>query len=225
MQEPQIRTIDQSTGQAGAPALEVNKVLRNTYTLLAMTLMFSAVTAYLSRNSAPINPRLFIGGFIGLSFLAQMLANSAWGLLAVFGFTGFVGYAIGPLLGALTQSAVGGEIVMQALAGTALIFFGLSAYVLTTRKDFSFMSGFLVAGAIVLMLGVVGSLIFQISGLHLALSAGFMLFSSALILWQTSEIIHGGERNYIIATIGLYASIYNIFISLLHLLMAFTSDD
>jgi len=225
MQEPQIRTIDQSTGQAGAPALEVNKVLRNTYTLLAMTLMFSAVTAYLSRNSAPINPWLFMGGFIGLSFLAQMLANSAWGLLAVFGFTGFVGYAIGPLLGALTQSAVGGEIVMQALAGTALIFFGLSAYVLTTRKDFSFMSGFLVAGAIVLMLGVVGSLIFQISGLHLALSAGFMLFSSALILWQTSEIIHGGERNYIIATIGLYASIYNIFISLLHLLMAFTGDD
>ena len=154
-----------------------------------------------------------------------MLANSAWGLLAVFAFTGFVGYALGPILGMYTQSAIGGEIVMQALAGTALIFFGLSAYVLTTRKDFSFLTGFLVAGGIVLMLGVVGSLVFQISGLHLALSAGFMLFSSALILWQTSAIIHGGERNYIIATIGLYASIYNIFISLLHILTALSGDD
>ncbi|MFT5574648.1 MAG: modulator of FtsH protease [Bermanella sp.] len=220
----QDRTIAQSP--AGIEVVgTTNKVLKNTYLLLAMTLMFSAVTAYLARGAAPLNPWLFLGGFIGLSFLAQILANSAWGLLAVFGFTGFVGFAIGPLLNALMQSAIGSEIVMQALGGTAFIFLGLSAYAITTKKDFSFLSGFITAGAIVLLLGVVAVLVFEMPTLHLVLSGAFMLFSSAIILFQTGQIINGGERNYIIATIILYASIYNIFLSLLHILMAFSGDD
>lgn len=219
----QDRTVAHS--HTGIEAAPVNKVLKNTYMLLAMTLAFSALTAFLARGAAPLNPWLFLGGFIGLSFLAQMLANSAWGLLAVFAFTGFVGYAIGPLLGALTQSSVGSELVMQALGGTAIIFFGLSAYAVTTKKDFSFLSGFITAGALVLLLGVVAVLVFEMPTLHLVLSGAFMLFSSALILFQTGQIINGGERNYIIATIVLYASIYNLFISLLHILMALSGDE
>lgn len=206
-------------------AVVVNKVLKNTYLLLGMALAFSALTSFLARGAAPINPWLFLGGFIGLSFVTQMLANSVWGLLGVFAFTGFVGYAMGPLLNALMQSSAGSAIVMQALGGTAVIFLGLSAYALTTKKDFSFLAGFITAGAIVLLLGIVAVLVFKLPTLHLVLSGAFMLFSSALILYQTGQIINGGERNYIIATITLFASIYNIFISLLHILMAFSGDD
>ena len=221
----QDRPVAQAHRPAGIEAVGTNKVLKNTYMLLAMTLAFSAFTAFLSRGMAPINPWMFLGGFIGLAFLTQMLANSAWGLLAVFGFTGFVGFAIGPLMGALMQSSVGAELVMQALGGTAVIFLGLSAYAVTTKKDFSFLSGFIVAGGIILMLGVVAALVFEMPTLRLALSAGFMLFASAAILFQTGQIVNGGERNYILATITLYASIYNLFMSLLHLLMAFSGDD
>ncbi len=221
----QDRTVAQAHRPAGIEVVGTNKVLKNTYMLLAMTLAFSAFTAFLSRGMAPINPWMFLGGFIGLAFLTQMLANSAWGLLAVFGFTGFVGFAIGPLMGALMQSSVGAELVMQALGGTAVIFLGLSAYAVTTKKDFSFLSGFIVAGGIILMLGVVAALVFEMPTLRLALSAGFMLFASAAILFQTGQIVNGGERNYILATITLYASIYNLFMSLLHLLMAFSGDD
>ena len=221
----QDRTVAQAHRPAGIEAVGTNKVLKNTYMLLAMTLAFSAFTAFLSRGMAPINPWMFLGGFIGLAFLTQMLANSAWGLLAVFGFTGFVGFAIGPLMGALMQSSVGAELVMQALGCTAVIFLGLSAYAVTTKKDFSFLSGFIVAGGIILMLGVVAALVFEMPTLRLALSAGFMLFASAAILFQTGQIVNGGERNYILATITLYASIYNLFMSLLHLLMAFSGDD
>lgn len=206
-------------------ALAVNKVIKNTYLLLALTLAFSALTAFLSFNAAPINPWLFLGGFIGLSFLTQILANSVWGLVSVFAFTGFVGFALGPILNMVMHSAAGPQVVMQALGGTAIIFFALSGYALTTRKDFSFLQGFLVAGGIVLMVAVVASLLLHLSGIQLAISAGFMLFSSALILYQTGAIIHGGERNYILATITLYASIYNIFISLLNILMALSGDD
>ena len=206
-------------------AVAVNKVIKNTYLLLALTLAFSALTAFLSRNAAPINPWLFLIGFMGLSFLTQMLANSAWGLAAVFGFTGFVGFALGPILGNIMQTDTGSHLVMQALGGTALIFFALSGYALASRRDFSFLQGFLFAGAIVLLTAIVASLFLQIPALNLAISAAFMLFASALILFETSAIIHGGQRNYIIATISLYASIYNLFISLLHLLMALSGDE
>lgn len=206
-------------------ALAVNKVIKNTYMLLAMTLAFSALTAYLSRNTAPMSPWLLLGGFVGLSFLTQILANSVWGLVATFAFTGFVGFALGPILNVFMQSATGSALVMQALGGTAIIFFALSGYALVSRKDFSFLQGFLFAGAIVLMVAVVASLFLHIPALQLAISAGFMLFSSAVILFQTGAIIHGGERNYIVATVTLYASIYNIFISLLNILSALNGND
>ena len=206
-------------------AVAVNKVVKNTYLLLAMTLAFSAVTAYLSRNSAPINPWIFLGGSVGLSLLAQIMANSGWGLLAVFGFTGFIGFALGPILAAIMHTPAGSALVMQALGGTAIIFLALSGYALMTRKDFSFLQGFLFAGGIVLMIAIVASLFLHIPALYLAMDVGFMLFASAAILFQTSAIIHGGERNYILATITLYASIYNLFISLLHLLMSLNGDD
>ncbi len=205
--------------------LAVNKVLRNTYMLLALTLAFSAFTAMLSTNAPPLNPWIFLIGAFGLLFITQALANSAWGLVSVFAFTGFFGYALGPIIGFYLSTQGGADIVMTALGGTAFIFFGLSGYALTSRRDFSFMRGFLGAGALVLMAAVVIGLIWPMPALQLALSSAFMLFASALILWQTSSIIHGGERNYILATITLYLSIYNLFMSLLHLLTAFTGND
>jgi modulator of FtsH protease len=190
-----------------------------------MTLGFSAFTAFLSLNSAPLNIWVMIGGTYGLLFLTHMLANSVWGLAAVFAFTGFIGYTTGPIIGMFMGSAVGSQIVMQALGGTAIIFFALSGYALVSRKDFSFMSGFLFAGSIVLIVAMLAGVFLKLPALNLAISAGFMLFSSAVILYQTSEIIHGGERNYIRATVTLYVSIYNIFMSLLNLLSAFSGDD
>lgn len=208
-----------------ASASAVGKVLKNTYLLLAMTLSFSAFTAYLSQGFGPLNPWLFLIGAFGLLFLTQKLANSGWGLVSVFAFTGFFGFALGPIVNTYLQTAAGSAIMMQALGGTAIIFLALSGYALVSRKDFSFLSGFLFIGGIVLMLGVLAGLLLNISGLQLALSAGFMLFASAAILFQTSAIIHGGERNYILATISLYLSIYNIFVSLLQLLGALNGDD
>jgi modulator of FtsH protease len=206
-------------------AVAVNKVLKNTYMLLAMTLGLSAFTAFLSLDSAPLNIWVIIGGTYGLLFLTHMLANSAWGLAAVFAFTGFIGYTTGPIIGMFMGSAIGSQIVMQALGGTAIIFFALSGYALVSRKDFSFMSGFLFAGSIVLIVAMVAAVFLKLPALNLAISAGFMLFSSAVILYQTSDIIHGGERNYIRATVTLYVSIYNIFMSLLNLLSAFSGGD
>lgn len=203
----------------------LGKVLKNTYMLLAMTLAFSAFTAFLSRGFPPLNPWIFLIGAYGLMFLTHKLSNSAWGLLSVFAFTGFFGFALGPILNAYLATSAGSTIVMQALAGTAITFVALSGYALVTRKDFSFLSGFLVIGFVVLLLGVVASLFLQMPALQLALSAGFILFSGAAILMQTSAIIHGGERNYILATITLYVSIYNIFMSLLHLLGVAGGDD
>lgn len=220
----QEQSLFHTTTHAGS-AVAVNKVLKNTYLLLAMTLAFSAFTAYLSRDTAPMSPWLLLGGFLGLSFLTQMLANSVWGLVSVFAFTGFVGFALGPILSMVMHTAAGSALVMQALGGTAIIFFALSGYALLSRKDFSFLQGFLVAGGIVLLVGVLAGLFLKIPALNLAISAGFMLFSSAVILFQTSAIIHGGERNYIVATVTLYASIYNLFLSLLNILMALSGND
>lgn len=206
-------------------ALAVNKVLRNTYLLLAMTLAFSAVTAAVSFNAPPVNIWMFLIGAYGLLFATHKLANSAWGLLTVFAFTGFMGYTIGPLIGTLLATSGGSEVVAKALGGTAFIFFGLSGYALVSRKDFSFLTGFIFAGFLVLVVAMIIGLIWPMPALQLALSVGFMLFSSAVILFQTGQIIHGGERNYILATITLYVSIYNIFMSLIHLLMAFSGEE
>ncbi|MBD7977148.1 MULTISPECIES: Bax inhibitor-1/YccA family protein [Pseudomonas] len=206
---------------------EISGVLRNTYGLLAMTLAFSGLVAYLSQRANVAYPNIFVVliGFYGLFFLTMKLRNSAWGLLSTFALTGFMGYTLGPILNRYLGMANGAEVISSAFAMTAVVFLGLSAYVLTTRKDMSFLGGFITAGFFVLLAAVLASFFFQISGLQLAISAGFVLFSSAVILYQTSDIIHGGERNYIMATISLYVSIYNLFISLLQIFGIMSGDD
>lgn len=215
------------TAQTREPAVAVNKVLKNTYLLLGITLAFSALTAAFSMatNAAPVNIWVMLIGFYGLLFATHKLANSAWGLVSVFALTGFMGYTLGPILNYYMATSAGTEIVTTALGGTAFIFFGLSGYALVSRKDFSFLSGFLFAGFLVIIAAFVANLFLAMPALQLALSAGFILFSSAVILFQTSAIINGGERNYILATVTLYVSLYNIFISLLNLLTALSGDD
>ncbi|MBW7982454.1 FtsH protease modulator YccA [Enterobacillus tribolii] len=199
--------------------LSTHKVLRNTYFLLALTLAFSAATATASTLLGLPGPGLLLMlvGFYGLMFLTYRLANSPAGILAAFALTGFMGYSLGPILSSFLASGAG-DLIMLALGGTALVFFCCSAYVLTTRKDMSFLSGMMMAGFVVLLVAVIANLFLQIPALHLAISVMFILFSSGAILWETSNIIHGGETNYIRATISLYVSLYNVFISLLSLL-------
>lgn len=205
----------------------VNKVLKNTYLLLALTLAFSALTASfaMASNAAPVNIWMMLIGFYGLLFVTHKLSNSVWGLAAVFALTGFMGYTLGPILSYYMATSNGSQLVMTALGGTAFIFFGLSGYALVSRKDFSFLSGFMMAGFLVIVAAFIANLFLQIPALQLALSAAFMLFSSAAILMQTGAIINGGERNYILATVTLYVSLYNIFISLLNLLTAFGGEE
>jgi len=214
--------------QRGESILSTNKVLRNTYLLLSLTFLFSAFTAYMSfaLNAKPMNPFLMIGGVYGLMFLTQSLRNSPWGLLSVFAFTGFLGYTLGPILSFyMTSFSNGAQLIGTALGGTGMIFFALSGYALTTRKDFSFLGGFLFVGVMIAVLAMIAGIFFQIPALQLAISAAFVLISSGLILLQTSEIIHNGETNYISATVSLFVSIYNLFVSLLNLLGAFSGRD
>ena len=218
---------DYALGHAQVEQQEVSRVLRNTYGLLAMTLAFSGVVAYVAQQLRVPYPNIFVVliGFYGLFFLTVKLRDSAWGLVSTFALTGFMGYTLGPILNRYLGMPNGGEVISSAFAMTAFVFFGLSAYVLTTRKDMSFLAGFITAGFFVLLGATVASLFFQISGLQLAISAGFVLFSSVCILFQTSQIIHGGERNYIMATVSLYISIYNLFVSLLQIFGIMSSDD
>ncbi len=215
-----------SLEQTNARDLQSNAVLRNTYGLLALTLAFSGVVAYFSQQMNMPHPGLMLTlvGFYGLFFLTMKLRNSAWGLLTTFALTGFMGYTLGPILNMYMSMPNGASVISSAFAMTAFVFTGLSAYVLITRKDMSFLNGFITVGFFVLLAAVIASFIFDISGLQLAISAGFVLFSSAMILFQTSAIIEGGERNYIMATISLYVSIYNLFLSLLSIL-GFASND
>ncbi len=209
-------------------ALATNKVLRNTYMLLGLTFLFSAFTAYASfaMHARPINPLIFIVGAYGLMFLTNATKNSVWGLVSTFAFTGFMGYALGPIIGFYVSSFSNGpQLVATALGGTGLIFFALSGYVLTTRKDFSYLGGFLFVAVMLAFLAMIAGIFFQIPAMSLVISAAFVLISSGLILFQTSEIIHGGETNYISATVSLFVSIYNLFISLLNLLGAFSGRD
>ncbi|WP_404417919.1 Bax inhibitor-1/YccA family protein [Vreelandella aquamarina] len=213
------------TGQT--TGVSTNKVLRNTYALLAMTLLFSAVTAgaAMAMGVERMNIFVFFIGAYGLMFLVHKTANSAIGLLSTFAFTGFMGFTLGPILSAYLALPNGASLIMTAFAMTGATFIGLSAVALISKKDFSFLGNFLLAGAIVLILAMVVGLVFNIAALSLMVSAGFVLFSSAVILYQTSEIVHrAGETNYILATITLYVSIYNLFISLLSLLGVMNSD-
>ena len=207
-------------------AVSISKVLRNTYMLLGMTLAFSALMAAVSMAmGAPyLGPIVTLVGFFGLVFAVHKTAHSSLGLLFVFLLTGFMGFTIGPIINAYLSLANGPSLVTSALGTTAAAFVGLSAFAVITRKDFSFLSGFLVVGFFVLMGAVVLSLFFDLSAFSVAISCAFVLFASAAILWQTSAIIHGGETNYIIATVTLFASFYNLFVSLLHI-FGVMSDD
>lgn len=207
--------------------LATNRVLRNTYALLALTLLFSAVIAGVSMALNLPHPGLLLtlAGYFGLLFLTARFRNSGIGLAMVFALTGFMGYTLGPLLNAYLGLSGGPQLVMTALGGTGVIFLGLSGYVLASRRDFSFMGGFLMVGILVAFLAGLGAIFFELPGLALAVSAMFVLLMSGLILYETSNIIHGGETNYVMATVTLYVSIYNLFTSLLHLLGAMQGQE
>ena len=218
---------DRSRVPAPATTPEATRVLRNTYALLSLTLLFSAGVAATSVALALPGPGVLItlAGYFGLLFAVFKLRNSAWALPAVFGLTGFMGYSLGPLL---TQSLAlpgGGQIVTMALAATGVTFMALSSWVLTTRRDFSFMGGFLFAGMVIALLCGLAAIFLQIPALGLAVSAMVALLSAGLILHDTSRIIHGGETNYVLATVGLYVSIFNLFASLLSLFGMGGSDE
>jgi modulator of FtsH protease len=207
--------------------VEINKVLRNTYFLLGLTLAFSAVTAAfaMALNLPPMAAIVcMIAGFIML-FVVNKKADKASGIFWVFAFTGAFGASLGPMLNYYVGLANGPGLIMQALAGTAVIFFSLSAYALTTRKDFSFMGGFLFVGLIVVLLAMLANIFLQMPALQLAVSSAVILIMSGLILFDTSRIIHGGETNYIRATVSLYLNVFNIFVHLLSLLGIFGGDD
>lgn len=223
MQNPRVYDVDNAIGGV----VSTNKVLRNTYMLLGMTLLCSAGTAGLSmalglgHGAALV---LTLVGF-GLLFVVHRMADSSKGLLAIFAFTGVMGAALGPLLGHYLNMPGGPALVLQALGGTAVVFFGLSAYALTSRKDFSFLGGFLMVGLIVAVVAMIANIFLNIPALSLTISAAVVMIMSGLILFDTSRIINGGETNYIRATVGLYLSIYNLFVHLLSLLTALSGDD
>ena len=206
--------------------LSTNKVIRSTYQLLSMTLLFSAFAAYLSismQTSQGMGLVATIAGIVMLWFVLPKTANSASGIPVIFAITGLLGFGIGPMVA--YYLAVDPSIVMTALGGTGVIFLGLSGYALTTRKDFSFMGGFLMVGMLVIVGASLLNIFMGIPALSLAVSAAVIMIMSGFILYETSSLIHGGETNYIMATASLFLSILNIFTSLLHLLGAFGGDD
>lgn len=211
---------------------EAKQVLRNTYMLLAMTLLFSAATAGVSMAmglSHMVGLACSIGALLLIWFVLPRTAHSSAGIGVVFAFTGLLGLSLGPILSFYLAMSNGGQIVMQALGGTAVVFFSLSGYVLTTKKDFSFMRGMLVAGLAVVIVAMLGTFVAAMFGVDvtifsLALSAAIVFLMSGFILYDTSRIVNGGETNYIIATTGLYLNIYNLFVSLLHIIGAFSGE-
>ena len=220
--------LNTATARSEAGILSTNKVLKNTYLLLSMTLLFSAATAAAAMALDLPHPGLIITlvGYFGLLFLTTKFSNSAIGLVFVFALTGFMGMTLGPVLNMYVHAFSNGhQLVLTALGGTGVIFLGLSTYALTTRKDFSFMAGFLMVGVLVAFFAGIGAMLFAIPALTLAVSAMFILLMSGMILFQTSEIIHGGETNYILATVSLYVSIFNLFTSLLQLLGVFGGEE
>ena len=214
------------TAADAGSVISQNRVLRNTWLLLSLTLAFSAATAGISMVFNLPHPGLLLTlvGYFGLLFLTHRCKDSAKGLLAVFALTGFMGYTLGPILNYYLQLPNGAQLVMMAMAGTGITFFGMSAWAMTSKRDFSFMGGFLVAGILVGFLAGLAAIFFEISTLALVVSALFVVLMAGLILYETSQIIHGGETNYILATVTLYVAIYNLFTSLLHLLGAASGD-
>ncbi len=229
-----ISKVSQATAIDGYAANDANaiqpdasRVLRNTYALLSMTLLFSATVAGVSVALKLPSPGIMFTliGYFGLLFLVYKQRNNIWALPAVFALTGFMGYTLGPMLSQTLSLPGGGQIVTMALATTGVTFLALSAYVLKTRRDFSFMGGFLFAGIIIALLAGLAAVFMQIPALGLAVSAMVALLSAGLILYETSRIVNGGETNYVLATVGLYVSIFNLFTSLMTLFGFGAGDD
>lgn len=217
-----------NTAASSISGVSINKVLRNTYLLLSMTLLFSALMAGVStmvQVGYGVSMICSFGAMGIIWFVLPRVANSSAGIGVVFLITGMLGFGLGPMLNHYMSLSNGSELIATSLGGTAVIFLALSGYVLTTRRDFSFMGGFLFVGFIVIIMAALANIFFQIPALSLAISAGIILVMSGFILFDTSRIIHGGETNYILATVSLYLSIYNIFVSLLQILGIFGGDD
>ncbi len=225
MKPAEAIVLTRDTG-ATAPLLTTNRVLRNTYWLLSLTLLFSAGAAGVTAALQLPHPGIVVTliGYFGLLFLTSRLRNSGWGLISVFGLTGFMGYTLGPIVSHYLAMPNGHQMVAMAMGSTAAIFLGLSAYATASRKDFSFLGGFLMTGIIVAFLAGLAAIFFAVPALSLTVSAAFVLLMAGLILYQTSQIIHGGETNYVMATVTLFVSIFNLFTSLLHLL-GFTNSN
>lgn len=217
--------IDRSS--TDAVSIGSHRVLRNTYALLSLTLLFSAGVAAASAAWALPAPGILLTlvGYFGLLFAVHKLRNSGWALAAVFGLTGFMGYTLGPVLAKTLTLPGGAQVITMALAATGATFLALSAYVLKTRRDFSFMGGFLFAGMVIALLAGLGAIFFEMPALGLAVSAMVALLSAGLILFETSRIVNGGETNYVLATVGLYVSLFNLFTSLLSLFGFGNSQD
>ena len=209
----------QSVGQVSTEVF--NRTLRNTYALLSMTLLFSAIMAgvAMALNWPYPGPMITLAGYFGLLFLTTKLRNSAWGILAVFALTGCMGVTLGPILNMyLYRFGNGSEIIMMALGGTGVIFLAMSGLALTTKRDFSFMGKFLMIGILVAFFAGLANIFLGIPALGLAVSAMFVMLMAGLILFQTQQIVQGGETNYIMATVTLFVTIFNLFTSLLHIL-------
>ena len=223
-----MNRLDYSIELPAVGAVQINKVLKNTYLLLSATMLFSALMAAVSVvvQMPPMTYLLSAGGALLLIWLVlPRTANSAAGLWVVFGITGLLGFGLGPLLSYYLALPNGPQIVATAFGGTGVIFLGLSGYALTSRKDFSFMGGFLIAGLLMVLVAALANIFLNMPALSLAISAVVIMIMSGFILYDTSRMIHGGETNYITMTVSLYLSIYNIFISLLQILGAFSGDD
>ena len=207
--------------------LATNKVLRNTYALLSMTLIFSAVmaTMAISSNAAPVPFIVQLVVLFGTLYALNKLKNSVWSIPLVFFFTGFLGYSTGPIVNFYLGMANGGDIVATALSMTGITFLGLSAYAVSSRKDFSFMGGFLMIGLILVIVASLANIFFAIPALSLAISAVGVLVFSGFILYDTSRMVNGGETNYVMMTVSLYLNILNLFLMLLHLTGALSGDD
>ncbi len=217
-----------SVSRSQSQVLATNKVLRNTYALLSATLFFSALMAAVSMAVQPPHGLSLITTLVAMGliwFALPRTANSSTGLWVVFGITGLLGFGLGPLLNAYLQLGNGGQIIATAFGGTGVIFLGLSGYALTSRKDFSFLAGFLMVGLVIAIVAMVANIFLQMPALQLAISSAIILIMSGFILHDTSAIIRGEQTNYILATVGMYLSIFNIFIHLLNLLAAFTNND
>ena len=217
----------QATRSTYQSVVAQHSVLRNTYFLLSLTLLFSAVMAGVAMkiHAAPMNFIILLIGMFGLLFLTMKLRNSVWGVVSTFAFTGFMGYTLGPVMNMyLTEFSNGSQLILTSLGATGVIFVGLSGYVLTTKKDFSYLGGFLfiaILGGIVLSLA---GMLFNLPMLQIAMSGAFVLIFSGYILYNTSQILHNGETNYIMATISLYLDILNLFMALLRILSYFAGN-